>query len=128
MTDPIADMIIRLKNGGEAGKSFVVFPYSNIKFAIAEILQREGFIKAVTKKGKKVKLIEIELMYENNSPRVRGVQRISKFSKRVYLKSKEIKPVRNYSGRLIITTPKGLLTDVEARKQKLGGEALFKIW
>ena len=129
MNDPIADMIIRMKNAGEAGKQFVVVPYSKMKFAIAELLEEEGFIKAIARKGKKDgKLIEIELAYENDSPRIKGVERVSKSSRRVYLKSKNIKPVKNYFGLLILTTPRGVMTNKEARHEKVGGEALFKIW
>ncbi|TSC61372.1 MAG: small subunit ribosomal protein S8 [Parcubacteria group bacterium Gr01-1014_107] len=128
MNDSIADMIIRLKNAGAAGKKFVLVSYSKINFAIAEVLREEGFIKSVSKKGKRVnKLIEIELSYEGNSPKIKGVERISKFSRRVYLQAPDLKRAGG-SGRLILTTPQGILTDSEARKKHVGGEALFKIW
>jgi len=129
MNDPISDMIIRMKNATAVGKKVVAFPYSELKFSIATILEREGYVKNVVKKGKKVgKAIELELVYDNNKPKLKDVKRISKFSRRVYLKVKDIKPVKNGYGRLILSTPSGLLTDKEAKEKKVGGEALFKIW
>jgi small subunit ribosomal protein S8 len=129
MNDSIADMIIRLKNAGASGKNFVLVPYSKITFAIAEVLRREGFIKSVAKKGKRIdKLIEIELSYEANLPKIRGVKRVSKSSRRVYMKASELKGAAGSLGRLILTTPRGVLTNLEAKEQKVGGEALFKIW
>lgn len=129
MNDSIADMITRIKNAGDVGKKFAVVPYSKIKLSIAELLVKEGFIKAISKKGKKEnKFIELELMFEGNQPKVKGVKRVSKFSRRVYIKSKDIKPQRSFSGKTIITTPKGIMTETDAKKEKLGGEVLFKIW
>ena len=129
MTDPIADMIIRIKNAGNSHKESLSIPYSNLKFEICTLLEKEGFIKSVSKKGKKVsKSLEVELITEGYQPHIQGVKRVSKPSRRVYRKSDEIRPVRNGYGRLIFSTPKGLLTDVSARKAKVGGEALFQIW
>ncbi len=130
MNDPIADMITRIKNAGAIGKASVVVPYSKFKLAIAEVLAKEGFIKSVSKKGKKInKFIELELIYEDgNTPRIRGAERISKFSKRVYSKAKDIKPVRSGYGIAVISTPEGILTDKEVKEKNAGGEVLFKIW
>lgn len=129
MNDPISDMIIRMKNATAIGKKVVAFPYSELKFNIATVLEREGYVKNVVKKGKKIgKAIELELVYDNNKPKLKDVKRVSKFSRRVYLKVKDIKPVKNGYGRLILSTPSGLLTDKEAKEKKVGGEALFKIW
>lgn len=123
-------MIIKLKNASLQGKETVSFPYSKMSLAIAELLEKEGWVKAVAKKGKKVlKTIEVELAYgEDKSPRVTGVERVSKLSKRVYKGSKEIRLVRNGYGTLVLTTPNGIVTDKQAKAQKVGGEALFKIW
>lgn len=123
-------MIIKLKNASLQGKETVSFPYSKMSLAIAELLEKEGWVKAVAKKGKKVlKTIEVELVYgEDKSPRVTGVERVSKLSKRVYKGSKEIRLVRNGYGTLVLTTPNGIVTDKQAKAQKVGGEALFKIW
>lgn len=129
VTDPIADMIVRIKNAADAGKSGVSVPYSKMKMAIAELLEKEGFVKSVAKKGRKVgKSIEMGLVYEDGSSKVRGVERVSKFSRRVYRKAKELRPVKSGHGLLVMTTPKGILSDKDAREQHVGGEALFKIW
>ena len=128
--DPIADMIVRIKNAGDSKKESVVFHYSKIKLAILDVLLKEGFIKSFGKKGKKiVKYIEVVLAYdENGSSMVHGVRRISKTSRRVYTGSKEIRKVKNGLGSLIISTPKGIMTDRAAKQENLGGEALFEIW
>lgn len=129
MTDPISDMIIRIKNAGEAHKETVVIPYSNLKFEIATVLEKEGYIGAVTKKGKKVtKAIEAVLLYDKDVARIQDVKRISKPSRRVYQKASEMRPVKNGYGSSIISTPKGILTGSAARKEKVGGEVLFQIW
>lgn len=127
--DPIADMIIRIKNASDSKKESVVFTYSKIKVAILDLLQKEGFIKSFGKKGKKVvKFIEVGLAYEGKSPRVSGVKRVSKTSKRIYLGWKDIKKVKNGLGTLVLSTPKGIMTDKMAKQEKVGGEALFEIW
>lgn len=129
VTDPIADMITRMKNAGNAGNQTVLVPYSKLKMSIAELLEKEGYVKSVAKKGKKIaKTIEIALIYEDGKPRVQGAERVSKFSKRVYQKAKGIRPVKNGYGLLVLTTPKGIISDKDAREQNVGGEALFKIW
>lgn len=129
MVDTIAQLIIGLKNGNVAGKATVVFPYSKFRESILETLKKSGFVGSITKKGKKViKFLEVELVYENGSPKITEVKQISKYSRRMYVKSEDAHPVRNGFGSLIISTPNGILTDREARKAKVGGEALFKIW
>jgi small subunit ribosomal protein S8 len=129
MHDPIADMIIRIKNASDSKKESVVFPHSKLKLAILDALLKEGFIKSFGKKGKKVvKWIEVGLAYEDGAPKIKGVERVSKTSKRVYRKAKDIRSVRNGYGLLVLSTPKGIMTDGAARKEKVGGEALFKIW
>jgi len=129
MNDPIADMIIRIKNAGEAEKESLLLPYSKLKFAIAELLQKEGYVKDVTKKGKKItNLIEIGLIYEDGVPRINGAERVSRFSRRVYHKAKDIKKVVQGFGMLVLTTPKGVMGDKQAKKENVGGEALFRIW
>jgi small subunit ribosomal protein S8 len=89
--DPISDMIVQIKNASSAGKESVVLPYSKLKLSILETLQKEGFVKSFDKKGKKVvKFIEVVLAEENGEPKIHGVQRISKTSRRVYQKAKDI--------------------------------------
>jgi len=128
--DPVGDFIIQLKNAGMAHKDRVVAPYSQLKFAIANKLQQRGFIKSVSKRGKKArKMIEVELLYtKEGNPRIDGVARVSKPGRRVYEGVSRMYPVQQGRGALILSTPKGILTGEEARKEHVGGEVLFKVW
>ena len=129
MHDPIADMLIRIKNGGKAGKDIVEMPFSNVKEAIAKVLFAEGYLTSYAKKGKKVqKTLEVGIAYEGKTPRVSDVARMSKPSRRFYLGVEDIKPVKNGFGLMVMSTPKGIMTGAEAKKGRVGGEALFKIW
>lgn len=130
VSDPISDFIIRLKNAGAVRKSTVSVPFSNFKFAVAEKLKEAGYVSAIEKRGKKVrKSIEVTLKYDaNGAHAIRGVKRISKPGQRQYRSVLEIHPIRYGHGSLVLSTPKGVLTDKEARKAKVGGEALFEIW
>ena len=131
MNDPIGDFIIRVKNAGNIGKESVSIPFSKMKLAIAELLANKGFIGAVSKKGKEsgFKTLNIELIYdENGSPRVSDVKRISKPSRRIYEKAKDIKQYRRGYGIAVYSTPKGIMADADAKKNNLGGELLFTIW
>ncbi len=130
MKDPIADMIIAIKNAGTMKKESVVFTHSKLKMAILETLAAAGFIASVAKKGKKViKYIEVKLAYDaSGAPKIATTKRVSKTSKRVYMKANEIHSVRSGHGVMILSTPKGILTDKAAREAKVGGEALFSIW
>lgn len=133
--DVIANLIIKLKNAGVAGSASIEVPYSKLALSILSLLEKEGYIKSFSKKGlsprsdnKLVKSIDVELIYEDSKPKIEGVERVSKLSKRVYMGSKEILPVRSGYGMLAISTPKGIVSDREARKNHIGGEVLFKIW
>ena len=130
VNDPVGDFIIRLKNAGAVGVDSLSVPYSKFKFAIANKLAAEGYIKSVAKRGKKVrKAIDVELAYDKGGKHViRDVKRVSKPGRRLYRNVDELRPVRFGKGRLILSTPKGVLTGEEARKEKTGGEALFEIW
>ncbi|OIO33010.1 MAG: 30S ribosomal protein S8 [Candidatus Yonathbacteria bacterium CG_4_10_14_3_um_filter_47_65] len=129
MNDKIADMVIRIKNAGDAGHETVVVPYSKLRFAIASLLLKNGYISSVMKKGKKVKRsMELGISYEEGKARVRGVKRISKLSARKYYGVGDIKPVKGGYGKLVLSTPKGILTGEEAKKEHVGGEALFQVW
>ena len=129
-SDVIGDFIIRLKNAGAIRKDSVSAPYSAFKQAIAEKLKDAGFVKDVERKGKKVrKTLDVVLKYDASGVHaISGVKRISKPGRRMYRSVGEIRPVRYGKGSLILSTPKGIMTDTEARKEKVGGEALFEIW
>lgn len=128
--DPIGDFIVRLKNAGTVNHESVALPYSKMKMAVAEVLKDAGFVKAVEKQGKKIrKTIHVELMYKaDGTPRITEVKRVSKPGRRMYKGADEIFPIRYGKGMLVLSTPKGILTDSQARKERVGGEALFEIW
>ncbi|MEY2641315.1 MAG: hypothetical protein RL150_708 [Candidatus Parcubacteria bacterium] len=130
VVDAIANLINGIYNAQLRGHKDVRTPYSKVTFAIAEVLKREGYIAAVEKDGKDVKkYLDIELKYDTKgAPAVSGVKRLSKQSKRTYKRVDQIVPVRNGYGTLILSTPKGIVTDKQARKENVGGEALFEIW
>ena len=130
VVDPIADFINQLKNAGAAKHEVVCVPFSKFKYAVAHKLKDAGYLKNVTKKGKKTrKSVEVELLYtEGGTPKIKGAKRVSKPSRRIYERSDSVTSVKYGRGALILSTPKGILTDKEARKEKVGGEALFKIW
>lgn len=128
-TDSIGDMIVRIRNAAATKKVDVVFPRSKKTVAIAEVLERTGFIEILPRKGKKVhKQIEAKLVFVAGAPKFKGAKRISSISKRIYKKIKNVTPVKSGYGNLIMSTPKGVLTEKEARKENVGGEALFQIW
>lgn len=130
VTDPVADFITRLTNAGAVGHKTVSLPFSMFKLAIAEKLKDAGYLGGVEKKGKKVrKTLDVILKYdEAGKPVINGVKRISKPGRRLYKSANEIMPVRYGHGALVLSTPKGVMTDKEARKAGIGGEALFEIW
>ena len=127
--DPVADLVVRLKNAAAIGKTSVSVPFSNFKMAIAEKLKDAGYVQEFEKKGKKVrKTLDIALKYEASKSAISGVKRVSKPGRRGYKKAHEIVPIRYGHGSLLLSTPKGVMTDKEARKARVGGEALFEIW
>ena len=127
--DTISNMIIAVKNAGNAKHDSVSVPYSKLKHSIAEVLKKEGFIKNAEEKSEKGrKVLSIGLFIENRIPKIKGVKRLSKPSKRIYKKATEIRAVKSGYGALIISTPAGVMSGRDARKAKLGGEALFSIW
>ncbi|MFA5933862.1 MAG: 30S ribosomal protein S8 [Candidatus Paceibacterota bacterium] len=130
MTDPIAALITMIKNAGAAERPLVTVPYSKIKHAILTCLLNVGYIASVSKKTKKGHpVLEVSVLYNSDgSPRVIHAERVSKTSRRVYMGVKELRPIRNGKGILILSTPKGILTNTQARKEMVGGEALFTLW
>ena len=129
MTDPIADMLNQIKNAQVLSHPEVKIPFSKLKYEIAKILEKEKFVKGVDKTGKGIrKIIKINLRYKNGEPAISGLKRISKPGRRVYSPVKKIKRVRGGYGFAIISTPKGLITNKEVWKQKVGGEVICEIW
>jgi small subunit ribosomal protein S8 len=132
VNDPIADMLMRIKNAAVAGNPSTQIPHSDMKMRIANILLQEGFVSSVTKKTLKAahhKVIEVGIIYDaDRTPRVVGLVRVSRPSRRVYSGVAELKPVQQGHGIMILSTPKGILTDKEARKEHVGGEVICKIW
>ena len=129
MTDPIADMLTRIRNAQAVKHKTVDIPYSKIKYAIAKILEEEGFIeKAETKFKKPRKVIRITLKYQNGEPAISGLKRVSKPGRRVYLSAKELKVPKSGYGIGIVSTSQGLMTTLEAKKRRLGGELICEVW
>ena len=127
--DSISNMIIMIKNASLAKREMVSVPHSNLKSAILDCLKKEGYISDFSKKIKKGgNILEVKLIYVGDKPRITEVERVSKQSRRVYFGMKEIHSIRNGTGILVLSTPKGILSGKEARKEQVGGEALFKIW
>lgn len=135
MLDPIAEMLTRIRNAQQAGKPEVVFRASKIKLAIAKILEKEGFIGAVSEEGGEngKKNIRAVLKYYKISnieknPAINKFKRISKEGKRIYVRNGELKNVKNKFGIAIISTSKGLMTGEDAKKNGLGGEYICEVW
>ena len=129
VNDPVGDFIVQIMNAGRSRKGSVSVPHSKLKAAIAEKLVEAGYLKSVAKRGKKVKkTLDVELLYNGKEHVIRGVKRVSKPGRRLYAGVSTIHPVKFGTGRLILSTPAGVVTGEEARKQKVGGEQLFIIW
>jgi small subunit ribosomal protein S8 len=129
MTDPITDMLNQIRNAKAVEKTEVLIPFSGIKNEIANILQKEGFVGEVKKATKgKIKALKIALKYENGISAIAGLKRISKPGQRIYQGTSEIKRVHGGYGISIVSTSKGLMTNKDAKKQKLGGEIICQVW
>lgn len=129
MTDPITDMLNQIRNAKAVEKQEILVLFSKLKNEIAMMLCKSGFVKDVKKVAKgKTKMLKISLQYDNGMPAIEGIRRISKPGQRIYVKSMNIRKVRGGFGMSIISTPKGLMTDSEAKKAKLGGEVICEVW
>ena len=128
--DSISNLIIHLKNSNKAGIESANITFSKMRLEILKLLEKEGYVGKVKEVGKKdtQKVIEVELLYSEKKPAITDVRRLSRFSKRMYVKAKEIAPVKNGYGILVMTTPKGIMTGKAAKAENLGGEILFNIW
>ena len=130
MTDPIGDLITRIRNGYLARQRRIRAPYSAIKENLVKILVKEGYLKKVAVEGKKPqeKELVLELKYPQKKPALSHIERVSKPSLRVYLQAKELRPLRGGFGMRILSTPQGLMTDKQAKKRNLGGEVICQLW
>ena len=130
ITDPIADMLTRIRNAKAVDKATVSIPYSQMKMSIANTLKKEGLIDACDKKGKKIKKsIEIKLKYtKEGKSYITNLKRISKPGQRIYKGYSEIFPVKQGVGISILSTPSGVMSGKDARSKKIGGEVLCEIW
>jgi small subunit ribosomal protein S8 len=129
MTDPIADMLTRIRNAVRVERQHVDMPTSRVKVGVAEVLKREGYIWDYAEvEGEPVRQLRIELKYGPNGERViQTIQRVSKPGRRVFSKSRDLRPVLNGLGISIISTSKGMVSDREARQQNIGGEVLCEV-
>jgi len=127
--DSIADLLNRIRNAQAVLKEQADIPFSNLKYEIVKIMEKQGFIGKAEKKGKKNKrIIEVTLKYSDKIPVISGLKRISRPGQRIYRSFKELRPIKSGYGTAVISTSKGLMTDKEARQQKLGGEVICEIW
>lgn len=132
MVDPISDMLTRIRNAQTVGHKTVSFPFSKIKFSLAQIISKQEFIGNVSKKGRGIKrTIEIVLKYKDDRTKIsaiQGLKRISKPGQRIYASNRELGKFLKEQGIIILSTSQGLMTAKEARKKGAGGEIICKIW
>jgi len=129
MSDPIADMLTRIRNAGKAKIESLDIPASKIKVELARILKDEGFIKNYKSlEDDKQGVLRIYMKYDDSTCAVFGLKRVSKPSRRLFMKSKDIKPVLSGMGISVVSTSKGVMTDRQARQENVGGEILCTIW
>jgi len=130
LSDPIGDMIARIKNAQLRNHKMIKLPSSNFKVKIAEVLKKEGFIVDFKTESKKTNVLDllISLKYNSGSPVISTIERISKPGRRIFSSAQSLPKINNGLGIAIISTPKGVMTDIDARKQKLGGEIICKVF
>ena len=129
LSDPIGDMIARIKNAQARNHKKVELPSSNFKAKIAGILKNEGFIKNFDVSSEKSKsILSLELKYHSGSPVINAFERISKPGRRIFSSAESLPKINNGLGIAIVSTPKGVMTDIDARKQRVGGEIICKVF
>jgi len=128
MTDPISDMLTRIRNAGRALLPTVQLPHSRTKENIAQILKSEGYLADVAVEGKGIKTIKLQLKYQGRKSVIEGLRRISRPGLRHYVGATKIPRVRGGLGVAVISTPEGVMTGAQARKKNLGGEVLCYVW
>ena len=129
LTDPLGDMLTRIRNGQQARKDSILTPASKLRAHVLDVLKREGYIRGYSEEelaGQKG--LRIELKYFEGQPAIQHLARVSKPGRRVYSGSKELPRIRNGLGTVIVSTPRGVLSDVEAREQNVGGEVLAEVF
>jgi len=130
MSDPLGDMLTRIRNGQMARKSSVVAPSSKLRANVLDVLKREGFIRSFEEYENRpgIRELKIELKYHEGSPAIQEISRVSKPGRRVYSKIKDLSKVYNGLGISIISTPQGVMSDAEARQANVGGEVLCQVF
>ena len=129
LSDPIGDMIARIKNAQDRSHKKVELPSSNFKTKIADILKNEGFIKNFQILGDKKKpILSLELKYHSGNPVISNFERVSKPGRRIFSSADSLPKINNGLGIAILSTPKGVMTDIDARKQRVGGEIICKVF
>ena len=129
LSDPIGDMIARVKNAQARNHRKVELPSSNFKIKIADILKNEGFIKDFKVAGEEKKpILSLELKYYSGNPVISNFERVSKPGRRIFSSAEGLPKINNGLGIAIVSTPKGVMTDIDARKQKVGGEVICKVF
>ncbi|WP_207484536.1 30S ribosomal protein S8 [Arenibaculum pallidiluteum] len=130
LSDPLGDMLTRIRNGQSARKAVVASPASNLRANVLEVLKREGYIRGYTREEIRpgVQELRIELKYHEGQPAIKEVHRVSKPGRRVYSKIAELPRVYNGLGISILSTPRGVMSDLEARAQNVGGEVLCRVF
>ena len=129
LTDPIGDMLARIKNSQLRNHKKVEMPSSNFKMKIADVLKNEGYINGFNiDKNEKKQVLIIDLKYNSGSPVISVIERVSKPGRRVFSSAQSLPKINNGLGIAIISTPKGVMTDIDARKQKVGGEIICKVF
>ena len=129
MTDPLGDMLTRIRNGQQAKKDSILTPASKLRARVLDVLQREGYIRGYSEEAVgPAKGLRIDLKYFEGQPAIQHLARISKPGRRVYSAARELPRIRNGLGTVIVSTPRGVLSDAEAREQNVGGEVLCQIF
>ena len=128
LSDPIGDMIARVKNAQARNHKKVDLPSSNFKSKIAGILKNEGFIKDFKINDDKKPILSLELKYHSGNPVISAFERVSKPGRRIFSSAEGLPKINNGLGIAIVSTPKGVMTDIDARKQKVGGEIICKVF
>ena len=130
MTDPLGDMLTRIRNGQRAHKDTISTPASHLRANVLDVLKREGYIRDYTRREVRpgIAEVDIQLKYHEGEPVIREINRVSTPGRRVYSKIKDLKRVYNGLGIAILSTPRGVLSDTEARDMNVGGEVLCQVF